>query len=281
MKIDSHQHFWKYDPIKDSWIDDDMSRIKNDFLPTDVQPLLAQNGIDGCVAVQADQSESETHFLLQLASQHNFIKGVVGWVDFRAENIEERLTYFSQFKSLKGFRHIIQSELEDDFLLGKDFCNGISLLIKFGYTYDILIHPRHLRYAVEFVKRFPDQKFVINHIAKPFIKDQLMEGWLQDITLFKNFRNVSCKIAGLVTEADWNLWQHQDFKSYISIVLDVFGIDRVMFGSDWPVCLLAASYGQVCEVLEKNTSFLNIEEKSNLWGDNCAEFYQLVDTRKV
>lgn len=274
MKIDSHQHFWKYDAVKDSWITDNMSCIKSDFMPDEVEPLLLKNGIEGCVAIQADQSENETQFLLQLAEQYKFIKGVVGWVDLRAEDIYERLTYFSQFNLLKGFRHIVQSEIEDDFLLQKDFCRGISLLKEFGYTYDILIYPRHLEYAAMFVKQFPDQKFVINHLAKPFIKDCLIEEWRKDLNLFKDLPNVSCKVAGLVTEADWNLWKMSDFKAYIDVILDVFGIDRVMFGSDWPVCLLAASYDEICEVLDKNTSFLNTTEKNKLWGGNCAKFYQ-------
>lgn len=275
MKIDSHQHFWIYDPVKDSWINDQMSVIKNDFLPADVHPLMQKNTVDGCVAVQADQSENETHFLLGLAGQYDFIKGVVGWIDFRSDYIEERLAYFSQFKALKGFRHIVQSEPDDDFLLRPDFCKGISLLAGYGYTYDILIYPRHLRNALEFVKRFPDQKFVIDQLAKPLVKDYLIEDWKKDISLFKNFKNVSCKIAGLVTEANWHLWHNSDFKTYVAVVMDTFGIDRVMFGSDWPVCLLAASYDEVCEVLEKNTLALNTEEKNKLWGRNCAAFYNL------
>jgi len=275
MKIDSHQHFWEYADMRDnSWINDSMSVLKQDFSPTQVQPLMLENGIEGCVAVQADQTENETHYLLDLAGKHSIIKGVVGWVDFRAPDINERLEYFSKFKALKGFRHIVQAEKEDDFLLRKDFCNGISLLRKHNFTYDILIYPKHLKYAIEFVEKFPDQKFVIDHLAKPYIKDQLVEEWKNELKVFGKYENVSCKITGLVSEADWNNWNVLDFAIYISTVLDIFGIDRVMFGSDWPVCLTAASYSQVCEILDYNTSFLNVEEKEKLWGLNCLDFYK-------
>jgi len=275
MRIDSHQHFWIYDPIKDAWIDDSMSVNKKDFQPEDVKPLLDENNIEGCVAVQADQSEKETHYLLDLTEKHDFIKGVVGWVDFRAENIEERLDYFSQFKTLKGFRHIVQSEPQINYLLRPDFCRGISLLAKYNFTYDILIYPEHLKPALEFVKRFPDQKFVIDHIAKPYIKKHLIDEWKDDLTLFSPYKNVYCKMAGLVTEADWSGWKYTDFKLYIDVVLNVFGLDRIMFGSDWPVCLTSASYKEVCKVVENNTLFLSDEEKKKLWGLNCVDFYQL------
>ena len=276
MKIDSHQHFWEFDKVLDkSWINDSMSVLRRDFSPTQVQPLMLENGIEGCVAVQADQTEDETHYLLGLAEKYNIIKGVVGWVDFRAPNIDERLEYFSGFKALKGFRHIVQGEKEDDFLLRKDFCNGISLLKKYNFTYDILIYPKHLKHAIKFVDKFPDQKFVVDHIAKPFIKAQAIDEWEEDLRVFGKYENVYCKMAGLVTEADWDNWSLSDFTSYISITLDIFGTNRVMFGSDWPVCLPSASYSEVCEIIEKNTSFLSPEEKEKLWGLNCSDFYSL------
>ncbi|TAM94030.1 MAG: amidohydrolase [Chitinophagaceae bacterium] len=276
MKIDSHQHFWEFNSILDpSWINDSMSVLRQDFYPEQVKPLMLENGIEGCVVVQADQTEKETHYLLDLAKNHDIIKGVVGWVDFRTPAIEERLEYFSQFKTLKGFRHIVQAEKEDDFLLRKDFCDGISLLKKYNFTYDILIYPKHLKNAIKFVEKFPDQKFVIDHIAKPNIKDQVTESWKEELKVFGKYDNVYCKMAGLVTEADWNNWKFSDFSTYISITLDIFGTDRVMFGSDWPVCLPSASYSQVCEIVEKNTSFLNPQEKEKLWGLNCSDFYGL------
>lgn len=275
MKIDSHQHFWVYDPVKDKWIDDSMQVIKKDFFPEDVFPLMQKNDVDGCVAVQADQSENETHFLLDLAEKHDFIKGVVGWVDFRSENIRQRLDYFSQFKKLKGFRHIVQAEPDDDFLLRDDFCRGISLLRKYNYTYDILIYPRHIKTALKFVKKFPGQKFVIDHLAKPFIKKGLIEDWRSDLKQFADFENVSCKMAGLVTEADWDNWTINDFKVYVQTVIDIFGTDRLIFGTDWPVCLTGASYDQVCEIVEATTSFLGLSEKDKIWQKNCRDFYGL------
>lgn len=275
MRIDSHQHFWKYDPIKDSWISDDMDVIKHDFSPHDVLPFLHQHNFDGCVAVQADQSEQETAFLLELANTNDFIKGVVGWVDFRANDIADRLEYFSKFPKLKGFRHIVQSEAEIDFLLRADFCRGISLLKDFHFTYDILIYPKHLPTALEFVKRFPEQTFIIDHLAKPPIKSQSIDEWQKAISPFKEFDHVSCKLAGLVTEADWKHWKVADFQKYVDIIYEIFGADRIMFGSDWPVCALAATFDQVVEVLEHCTTFLNPKEHHKLWGGNCSRIYDL------
>lgn len=275
MKIDSHQHFWKYDPIKDAWITDEMKVIQRDFMPEDLLPLLKEADIDGVVAVQADQSENETLFLLDLLEKHSFIKGVVGWIDFRAENLEERLEYFSQYKALKGFRHIVQAEPQDDFLLRDDFCKGISQLKKYGYTYDVLIYPKHVKNAVEFVKRFPDQPFVVDHIAKPFIKDQIIDDWAKDMQAFASLDHVTCKISGLITEADWVNWKFDHFKKYVDTTLEIFGTDRVMFGSDWPVCLVGASYSQTCEILRQNTLQLSPDENTRLWGQNCIDFYKL------
>jgi L-fuconolactonase len=275
MKIDSHQHFWQYHPVKDAWITDEMSVIQRDFMPEDLEPLLQEAGIDGVVAVQADQSEQETQFLLDLLAKHGFIKGVVGWIDFRSENLDERLDYFSQFSGLKGFRHIVQAEPEVDFLLREDFCRGISKLQKYGYTYDVLIYPKHVRNAVEFVKRFPDQPFVVDHIAKPFIKEQTIDEWAQDMRGFASLSHVTCKISGLITEADWSNWTYDHFKKYIDTMLEIFGIDRVMFGSDWPVCLVGASYLETCEILRQNTLQLSDDENRKLWGQNCIDFYKL------
>jgi L-fuconolactonase len=275
MKIDSHQHFWLYDPVKDAWISDAMSVLKYDFMPEDLEPLLKASGIDGCVAVQADQSEQETLFLLDLMEKHDFIKGVVGWIDLRAENLTERLDHFSKYSNLKGFRHIVQAEPQDDFLLRDDFCRGIAKLSKYNYTYDILIYPKHIKNAVEFARRFPDQRLVVDHIAKPFIKDQLIDDWEKDMRAFANLDHVSCKISGLITEADWDKWKYGDFRKYIDVTLDIFGTDRVMFGTDWPVCLVGASYGEVCDILRENTLNLSASENEKLWGKNCADFYNL------
>ena len=275
MKIDSHQHFWNYHPVKDAWISDDMKVIQQDFMPADLLPLLRKNDIDGCIAVQADQSEEETHFLLGLADENDFIKGVVGWVDFRSEIIEERLQYFSQFKMLKGFRHIVQGEAEDDFLLREDFCNGIAQLEKYNFTYDLLILPKHLHYAAEFVKRFPKQSFVIDHLAKPNFKGNNFSDWELGIEELATYKNLYCKVSGMITEADWKNWQEEDFSYCLDVLVANFGIDRLMFGSDWPVSLLAASYEQSCRIVENYFTKFSKEDQYKIWGVNAMKFYHL------
>lgn len=275
MRIDSHQHFWNYHPVKDAWISDDMKVIQQDFLPTDLLPLLEKNNIDGCVVIQADQSEEETHFLLELAEENEFIKGVVGWVDFRSEDIAERLHYFSQFKKLKGFRHIVQGESEVDFLLREDFCNGIAGLANYNFTYDLLILPKHLNYAISFVKRFPAQAFVIDHLAKPNFKEGLFTEWEKGIKELATHKNVYCKVSGMVTEADWINWKQEDFSYCLDVLVANFGIDRLLFGSDWPVSLLAASYDESCSIIGKYFSKFSKEEQNKIWGENAVSFYHL------
>jgi L-fuconolactonase len=274
-KIDSHQHFWKYHPVKDAWISEDMKIIQRDFLPEDLEPLLKENDIDGCIAVQADQSEEETHFLLELAQNNDFVKGVVGWVDVRSPDLKSRLDYFSQFNKLKGFRHIVQAEPEDDFLLKDDFCNGIAQLEQHNFTYDLLILPKHLPFAVEFVKRFPNQKFVIDHLAKPDFKNQAFSDWKKGIIAIAKCENVYCKVSGLVTEADWNNWNEADFSSCLDVVTEAFGINRLIFGSDWPVCLLAANYSQTLEIVERYFSKFSQTDQDKFWALNVSAFYNL------
>ena len=275
MKIDSHQHFWNYHPIKDAWISDAMKVIQQDFMPADLLPLLQKNDIDGCIAVQADQSETETRFLLQLAQDNDFIMGVVGWVDFRSKDIEERLQYFSQFEKLKGFRHIVQGESEDYFLLRADFCNGIAQLEKYNFTYDLLILPKHLSVATEFVKRFPKQNFVIDHLAKPNFKEANFTNWENGIRELATYKNVFCKLSGMVTEADWENWKAEDFNYCLDVLVGNFGIERLMFGSDWPVSLLAASYEQSSAIVKNYFSKFSEEEQHKIWGGNAIKFYNL------
>lgn len=274
-KIDSHNHFWKYHPVKDTWITDDMKVIQRDFLPIDLKPILEENGFDGCVAVQADQSEAETHFLLEQAKENDFIKGVVGWVDLRSPDLGSRLDYFSQFNKLKGFRHIVQAESDENFLLRPDFCNGIAQLEQYNFTYDILIFPKHLSVALAFVQQFPNQKFVIDHLAKPDFKQANFHEWEKGIREIANCKNVSCKISGLVTEADWNNWTELDFTYCLDVVTESFGIKRLLFGSDWPVSLLAATYKQSYAIVEHYFSKFSSEEQERIWGKNAIEFYNL------
>lgn len=275
MKIDSHQHFWKFDPVKDAWITDEMKVIKRDFLPADLEPLLFKNQFGGCVAVQADQSEEETLFLLDLAKENPFIKGVVGWIDLCSENIAERLQYSAKFEKLKGFRHIIQAEQDIDFMLQPKFQNGISQLSKHNFTYDILIFPKHLENAAKLVSNFQEQKFVIDHLAKPDFKNKEFSDWENGIRAIAKFPNVMCKVSGLVTEADWNNWTRTDFTHCLDVVTEVFGIDRLMFGSDWPVSLLAASYAESCEIVEDYFSKFSKIDQDKFWSKNAINFYHL------
>ena len=275
MRIDSHQHFWKYDPHKHSWIDDTMAILKNDFLPQHLQPLLQQQQLDGCVTVQCETNTDEIHSMLQYAQQNSFIKGVVGWIDFTLENVEKELEYFSQFPLLKGFRHIVQNEPDDRFLLRKDFCNGIAQLSKYNFTYDILIFPHQLPAAVEFAAMFPNQKFVLDHIAKPNIANGETEPWRRYIIELGKLPNVYCKLSGMVTEASWHTWKQEDYLPYIETVFEAFGTKRMMFGSDWPVCQVAATYQQVYNIADQFVSKLSLDEQNDFWGNNAATFYQL------
>lgn len=275
QRIDAHQHFWKFDPVRDSWINDTMAVIQRDFLPGDLKPLLLENGLDGCVVVQADQSEAENSFQLKNANKYDFVKGVVGWVDFRADNINERLSHFSQFKKLKGFRHILQGEKQRDYMLRPDFKHGIAALHGFGYTYDILIFPDQLADTKSFVEAFPYQPFVIDHIAKPYIKDKKIDAWKKDMQTLAKYDHVYCKVSGMVTEADWRHWKKDDFYPYLDVVLEAFGSKRLMFGSDWPVCLVAASYAQMTSIVREYFSSLSPDEQSDFWGGNAIRFYNL------
>ena len=273
MNIDAHQHFWQYDPARHGWINDKMAVLKRDFLPADLEKVYAANGIDGCVAVQADQSEEETTFLLDLAAEYAFVKGVVGWVDLRAENLAERLAHFSQFSRLCGFRHVVQSEPDPDFMLREDFRRGLARLHDYDFTYDILIYPTQLEAALQTVRDFPLQKFVIDHIAKPHIKSGEIDAWARVMREIARSENVWCKVSGMVTEADWDNWKYDDFVPYLDGVFEAFGEQRLMFGSDWPVCLLAGNYERVKGLLARYLG--EASAQSPVWGANAIAFYGL------
>lgn len=275
QRIDAHQHFWNYDPLRDDWITNEMPVLKRDFLPGNLAPLLHSNGFEGCVAVQADQSEAETLFLLDCADKYDFIKGVVGWTDLRSNELEERLHRYSTFKKLKGFRHILQGESRRDLMLSEEFKKGISLLSRFNFTYDILIFPDQLKYIPELAAAFPEQKFVLDHMAKPPVKSKEIDTWKDGIVSVAKHKNVYCKISGLVTEADWEKWTTGDFKPYIDTVVDTFGMNRLLFGSDWPVCLLGGSYNNMVDLVEDYFSSFTKDEKEKLFGKNAIRFYNL------
>jgi len=275
MKIDSHQHFWKFDPVRDSWINDEMKVIQRDFLPEDLLPALKVNGFDGCVTVQSDQSVAENEFQLANAEKFDFIKGIVGWVDLQADDIEAQLEHYSQFEKLKGFRHVLQGEPQRDFMLRPAFMKGISALRKFGFTYDILIFPDQLGYSKQFVEAFPSQPFVIDHLAKPYIKDKKINEWKKDISSLAQLENVYCKVSGMVTEADWKNWKKEDFFPYIDVVVEQFGTSRIMYGSDWPVCQVAASYEQMLDIVQDYFSTFSQNERNLVFGHNASKFYSL------
>ncbi|WNH11923.1 amidohydrolase family protein [Thalassobellus suaedae] len=275
MIIYSHQHFWNYEPVKHAWIDDSMSVIRRDFTPSDLKKVYDENGIEGCVAVQADQTLAETEFLLKLAAGNDIIKGIVGWVDLRSENIDEALKHYSQFEKIKGFRHVVQGEADHNFLLRPNFLRGISALEKHNFTYDILILPHQLGASLEFVKQFPNQKFVIDHIAKPYIKDGFFDGWEVLINEIGKHENVYCKMSGMITEADYKTWSPSQIEPYMNAVLKVFGTKRVMYGSDWPVCLVAGNYKQVKDLVAHFIASLSSTEQANIMGNNTIKFYNL------
>lgn len=273
-RIDSHQHFWHYDPVKHSWIDDAMKVIRKDFLPADLQPVLQKHRMDGCIAVQADQTESETDFLLGLQKENPFIKGIVGWTDLRAANVKEQLAKYKQFNAIKGFRHVLQGE-EPGFMLQQDFLNGIAALQEFGFTYDILIFPNHLPAALTMVQHFPQQKFVIDHIAKPYIKAGLIGEWKHAMKNIARYENVYCKVSGMVTEADYTQWKKKDFTPYLDAVVEAFGTKRLLFGSDWPVCLVAASYTKMLGIVEEYFAAFTETEQEDIFGNNASAFYMV------
>jgi L-fuconolactonase len=275
MRIDAHQHFWHFDPVRDSWITEgSMSFIRRDFLPEDLAPILQKNGFDGCVAVQADSSELETFFLLDLAARNTFIKGVVGWVDVKAGNLAERLDAFQQFPKLKGFRHVLQGE-KPEFMLNPAFTDGVRVLGQRGFTYDILVFPKHLKAVKTFLKQLPNQPFVIDHMAKPYIKKGLIKEWAKDIKGIAQHENVLCKLSGMVTEGDWKGWKEADFTPYLDVVFDAFGSDRLMYGSDFPVCLVAGTYEKQLAIVKNYLSKLSDTEGSKIMGLNAQKFYNL------
>lgn len=275
MRLDAHQHFWKYNAEQYGWINDDMANLKRDYLPGDLKPLLAAEGFDGSIAVQARQDEEETNWLLQLAEENEFIKGVVGWVDLCSAEVKEELERLAQHPKFVGVRHVLQDEQDDEFMLRRDFKRGIGLLAQYGLTYDLLVFPRHLPVAARLLREFPDQPFVLDHIAKPLIAGGLVEPWDRDIRELATFDNVSCKLSGMVTEAEWKEWEPADFRPYLDVVFEAFGPDRLMVGSDWPVCTLSGDYSATLGIVREYIGQLDSSVQEDILGLNCAEIYRV------
>lgn len=275
MKIDAHQHFWQYNTEEYGWIDRSMEVLRQDRLPGDLIEVAKPAGVEGTVAVQARQCLNETHWLLELADGEPTIQGVVGWVDLQSPGVEGQLAQLAVNSKLKGVRHVVQDEPDDEFMLRPGFRRGITALADVGLTYDILIFARHLPAACELVVRFPDQPFVLDHMAKPPIRHGLLAPWDRDIRRLAAFPNVCCKVSGLVTEADWLRWQPDDFWPYLDVVFEAFGANRLMFGSDWPVCTLAGTYGQVTSLVADYVSTLSEHEQAAVWADTARRVYGL------
>jgi len=272
MRLDSHQHFWnfsaeQYPWMKPGWL------IRRDFLPPDLAAEQKKVGLDGCIAVQARQTLEESRWLLALADHHGIIKGVVGWVDLRSAEVEAQLARFAAHPKFRGVRHVVQDEPDDRFMLREDFLRGLGRLKQFKLTYDLLIFPKQLPAAIELARRFPDQPFVLDHMAKPLIRDGTVKPWGTHIRELARLPNVWCKVSGLVTEARWQGWKNEDFKPYLDVVFECFGVNRLMFGSDWPVCLLAGGYEQVFRLAEGYVQGLGVEQQSAFFGGNAARFY--------
>src|ERR1051326_666899 len=275
MKIDAHQHFWIYNQKDFGWIDESMAAIRRNFLPEDLQPELKANAFDGSVVVQTCQTLEETRWLLELAEHNPSILGVVGWADLRSPDIQSQLATLTRNPKLVGVRHIVQSEPDDRFLLQPDFLRGISALEEFDLAYDILIYTKHLPVATEFVQRFPRQRFVLDHLAKPPIKNGEIDSWADGIRRLAACPNVFAKLSGLVTEADWHLWKPEQIVPYLDVAFDAFGLKRLMIGSDWPVCLAAAPYGRTMGIVNDYILKHVPESGDDLLGGNAMRFWRL------
>ena len=274
MRIDAHQHFWQYDPVKGGWITDEMQVIRQDFMPGDLKPLLDSHDIDGCVAVQADQSERENEFLLELTEQNTWIKGVVGWLDLKADDLTDRMEHYQQYDSFKGVRHILQAEPEG-FMTDPKFIKGVAQIGASGMTYDILTTENQLEEAIDFVKALPEMPLVIDHISKPNIAQASYDHWAKHMLKLSEFQHVNVKISGMITEADWKEWRVKDIKPYVDFCLENFGPERLMYGSDWPVCLIAGEYDQVIYAIKACLAELSISEQEAIYGKTASLFYKL------
>ncbi len=275
MRIDAHQHFWQYNKAEHIWMTDAMAGLKRDFLPRDLKPLLESAGFDGCIAVQARQSLEETRWLLRLAEENDFVRGVVGWVDLCSPELPAQLEQLAPHPKLVGVRHVVQDEPDDEFMLREDFRRGIAQLADFGLTYDVLIYPRQLPAAIELVAAFPDQPFVLDHIAKPAIAEGTLVPWEAQVRQLAAYPNLCCKLSGMVTEARWDGWTEADFRPYLDVIFAAFGADRLMIGSDWPVCTLAGGYDKAMAIVMNYIQQLPDVEKRRVLGENCMSFYGL------
>lgn len=275
MKIDAHQHFWIYDQREYGWITDEMAVLKQDFLPDSLKSVISPLGFDGSIAVQARQTLFETDWLLKLADEYNFIKGVVGWLDIQSPQFKHQLEKYARRPNLVGIRHVVQDEPDDRFMLRSEFIEGIRELENYELVYEILIYERQLPSALELVSRFPHHRFVLDHIGKPQISYHLLDPWKSLIKEMAQFPGVYCKLSGMVTEANWKNWKKEELLPYMDVVIDAFGTDRVLYGSDWPVCLLAATYQRANNLVNDYIRQFSISEQEQIMGENASRIYGL------
>ena len=273
--IDAHHHLWKYNPGEYGWMDDSMTILKRDYLPGELEQEVRRTGIKGTVAVQARQCMEETRWLLELADKHSFIKGVVGWFDLCSPGLENALEEFVPHPRLVGARHVIHDEPDDDYMLRHDFIQGIGQLERHNLVYDLLLFPRHLSRAEKLVGMFPRLRFVLDHLGKPPIKSGKLEPWKSGIQNLAQHPNVWCKLSGMVTEADHKQWDYKELRPYMEVVLNAFGTERIMMGSDWPVCRLAGEYSQVVEVVTNFIQSMDSKAQVNILYQNAVDCYQI------
>ena len=276
MRVDSHQHFWAYDLDEYPWMaSEGLDPLRTDYLPPDLLCHLNNAGLDGCVVVQVRQTLEENRWMLEFADAHEHVRGVVGWVDLRANDVDAQLEPYASHPRFCGVRHIVQDEPDVDYMLAPEFQRGIGRLQAHGMTYDVLVFPKQLHAAIALVQAFPEQPFVLDHIAKPLVKDGLIDPWADQIRTLGTCPNITCKVSGMITEADWANWKEEDFDRYLDVVLEAFGPERLMYGSDWPVCNLAGNYERVHALAERFAARLSAVEQDAFWGGNATRFYGL------
>ena len=275
MIVDAHQHFWQVGRFNYPWMTSDLGVLYRDYLPPDLEPELRKNGVNQTVLVQASNSVAESRWLLNLADENDFIAGVVGWVDLASPEVDAQLSELTAHPKFKGVRHLVESEPADDWLVQPAVISGLQRLSEYGLSYDLLAHTRHLRHATTVAERCSELRFVIDHLAKPPIAKHGFEEWAQEFRALASFPNMYCKLSGLVTEADWNSWTTDDLRPYVDCALEWFGPERLMFGSDHPVCLLAASYERVLGSFQELLKSLDTEDHERVFGENARTFYRL------
>jgi L-fuconolactonase len=277
MRIDAHQHFWQYDPARHGWINDDMSAIRRDFFPGDLATIIKTLQIDGTIAVQADETEAETTFLLDLAAKNDFIKAVVGWTDLHSPELEKALNKFEGIGKLAGFRCVMQGAPDEKYLRNDLFTTNLKKLAEHGYTYDLLVYHNQLPALISMTEKLPDNQMILDHIGKPDIRNNQFQTWKEQIKILAKHPGIYCKLSGMVTEADYSKWTYDDLLPYLETSAEYFGIDRICFGSDWPVCLVAGSYNKVYEVVEKFVHQLPKSNQAKIFGLNTLQFYKIKD----